>query len=102
MSAPIVLEAPVPLKFRERLCGLAAVGTAQLILTATRGRRARIRAVLRILRTGARPAGGGAFAVQAQLGTPGSVEQLLAGFEGPRRQSQPLGGEVLFVGGAAA
>ena len=99
MSAPIVLEAPVPLKFCERLCGLAAVGTAQF--TATRGRRARIRAVLRILRTGA-PAGGGAFAVQAQLGTPGSVEQLLAGFEGPRRQSQPLGGEVLLVGGAAA
>ncbi|HKS44725.1 MAG TPA: lasso peptide biosynthesis B2 protein [Amycolatopsis sp.] len=56
MSAPIVLEAPVPLGVRERLRGLAAVGTARVILTATRGHPARIRAVLRILRTGASPA----------------------------------------------
>ncbi|WP_236788006.1 lasso peptide biosynthesis B2 protein [Amycolatopsis sp. GM8] len=57
MSTPTVLEAPVPLAPGERARGLLAVGAARLILAATRGRPTRIRAVLRILRVGASPAG---------------------------------------------
>ncbi|MGW4528407.1 lasso peptide biosynthesis B2 protein [Amycolatopsis sp. NPDC004378] len=56
VSAPIVLEAPVPLTAGERARGLFAIGVARLILTATRARPARIRVVLRALRTGANEA----------------------------------------------
>jgi Transglutaminase-like superfamily len=52
----VVLDLPVPLTVTERLRGTAAVAAASLILTATRARPARIRAVLRLLNAGATPA----------------------------------------------
>jgi hypothetical protein len=56
VSIPVVLDLPVPLTVTERLRGMAAVAAASVILTATRARPARIRAVLRLLNTGAVPA----------------------------------------------
>lgn len=54
MSAPIVLEAPVPLSLAERLRGSIAVATGRLVLVVTRARPARIGAILRFLCGGTR------------------------------------------------
>lgn len=55
MSAPVVLEQPVPLTAAERIRAWTAVAAARLLLVATRGRPVGFHRVLRMLARGARP-----------------------------------------------